>query len=128
MDRNLCAGSGGVKDGHSAPGTTEVVEAGNAQGHLRDVMLWLELTPFNGHPISCDRKALTHCRDNPTCESFFATVECEPLDLERFRPHSEARVKIFDFVEGCSTRTGGTLPLGYCSPAPFERSHPRATT
>jgi putative transposase len=38
--------------------------------------------------------------DNAMCESFFATLECELLDRERFRTQAEATMKIFDFIEG----------------------------
>ncbi len=33
-------------------------------------------------------------------ESFFATLECELLDRVRFRTQAEARIAIFDFIEG----------------------------
>jgi putative transposase len=38
--------------------------------------------------------------DNALCESFFATLECELLDRHRFRTQVEARLAIFDFIEG----------------------------
>jgi putative transposase len=34
------------------------------------------------------------------CESFFATLECELLDRHRFRTQVEARLAVFDFIEG----------------------------
>ena len=34
------------------------------------------------------------------CESFFATLECELIDRRRFRSHSEARMAVFQFIEG----------------------------
>ncbi len=40
------------------------------------------------------------CYDNAMCESFFATLECELLDRERFRTQAEARMAIFEFLEG----------------------------
>ena len=39
-------------------------------------------------------------------ESFFATLECELLDGRSFRSHAEARMAIFEFVEGCYNRRG----------------------
>ena len=33
--------------------------------------------------------------DNAMCESFFATLECELLDLRSFRSQSEARMSVF---------------------------------
>jgi len=38
--------------------------------------------------------------DNAMCESFFATLECELIDRRRFRSHSEARIAVFQFIEG----------------------------
>jgi hypothetical protein len=40
------------------------------------------------------------CFDNAMCESFFATLECELLDRRRFKTQSEARIAIFEFIEG----------------------------
>ena len=42
--------------------------------------------------------------DNTLCESFFATLECELLDRRSFRSHAEARMAIFEFVEGFYNR------------------------
>ena len=33
-------------------------------------------------------------------ESFFATLECELLDRQRFKNRREARMAVFDFIEG----------------------------
>jgi putative transposase len=38
--------------------------------------------------------------DNALCESFFATLECELLARRRFATQAEARLTVFDFVEG----------------------------
>jgi hypothetical protein len=38
--------------------------------------------------------------DNALCESFFATLECELLDRQRFPTQVEARLAVFDFIEG----------------------------
>jgi putative transposase len=37
--------------------------------------------------------------DNAMCESFFATLECELLDRNKFHTHSEARMAVFSFIE-----------------------------
>ncbi len=39
------------------------------------------------------------CFDNAMSESFFATVECEPLERRRFKTHVDARIAVFDFIE-----------------------------
>ena len=38
--------------------------------------------------------------DNTVCESFFATLECELLDRRPFKKQIEARMAVFDFIEG----------------------------
>jgi hypothetical protein len=38
--------------------------------------------------------------DNAMAESFFATLECELLDRRRFKTQSEARMAVFEFIEG----------------------------
>jgi putative transposase len=61
--------------------------------------------------------------DNALCESFFATVECELLDRERFRTPAEARRALFDFIEGWYNPHRRHSALGYESPLRYERSH-----
>jgi putative transposase len=66
------------------------------------------------------------CFDNAMCESFFATLECELLDRQRFRTQVEARLAIFDFLEGWYNHHRRHSALGYLSPADFERRHQAA--
>jgi putative transposase len=44
--------------------------------------------------------AVGDCFDNAMCESFFATLECELLERRRFKTQIEARLAIFEFIEG----------------------------
>jgi transposase InsO family protein len=37
---------------------------------------------------------------NAMCESFFATLECELLDRRSFKTLAEARMAVFEFIEG----------------------------
>jgi putative transposase len=60
--------------------------------------------------------------DNALCESFFATLECELLDRTRFRTQSEARMAIFQFIEGWYNPHRRHSGLGYRSPIDFERA------
>lgn len=64
--------------------------------------------------------------DNAMCESFFATLECELLDRERFRNQAEARMKVFDFIEGWYNPRRRHSALGYRSPIEFERAQLKA--
>jgi putative transposase len=61
------------------------------------------------------------CFDNAMCESFFATLECELLDRRRFKTQVEARLAVFEFLEGWYNRHRRHSALGYLSPAEFER-------
>ena len=40
------------------------------------------------------------CYDNALCESFFATLECERLDRRNYRTQAEARMSVFQYIEG----------------------------
>jgi putative transposase len=60
------------------------------------------------------------CFDNALCESFFATLECELLDRQRFRTQAEAQMAVFDFIEGWYNLHRRHSALGYRSPAEFE--------
>lgn len=59
--------------------------------------------------------------DNAMCERFFATLECELLDWSRFRAQADARLAIFDFVEGWDNPSHSAL--AHLSPMMFERTH-----
>ena len=61
--------------------------------------------------------------DNAMCESFFATLECELIDRRRFRSHSEARMAVFQFIEGFYNPSRRHSALGYLSPIEYERTH-----
>lgn len=62
------------------------------------------------------------CYDNAMCESFFATLECELLDRCRFRSHAEARMAVFEFIEGWYNPRRRHSAIGYLSPVNYERS------
>jgi putative transposase len=63
------------------------------------------------------------CYDNAMCESFFATLECELLDRVRLRTPQEARIAVFDFIEGWYNPLRRHSALDYESPLAFERRH-----
>lgn len=60
--------------------------------------------------------------DNAMCESFFATLECELLDRRKFRTKAEARMAVFQFIEGWYNSGRRHSALGYQSPINYERS------
>jgi putative transposase len=59
--------------------------------------------------------------DNAMAESFFATLEREVLNRRRFRTHAEARIAIFEWIEGWYNPHRRHSSLGYLSPINFER-------
>jgi putative transposase len=63
------------------------------------------------------------CYDNAMCESFFATLECELLDRHAFPTQRDARVAIFDFIEGWYNTHRRHSALAYESPLGFERRY-----
>jgi putative transposase len=67
------------------------------------------------------------CFDNAMWESFFATLECELLSRRRFKTQVEARMAVFDFIEGRYNSHRRHWALDYPSPINYERSHPAET-
>jgi putative transposase len=63
------------------------------------------------------------CFDNAMCESFFATLECELLDRRRFKTQIEARMAIFEFIEGWYNPHRRHSALDYLSPIDYERAY-----
>jgi len=59
--------------------------------------------------------------DNAMCESFFATLECELIDRRRFQSQAEARMAVFDFIEGFYNPRRRHSALDYASPVEYER-------
>jgi len=60
--------------------------------------------------------------DNALCESFFATLECELLDRSRFQTQVEARMAVFEYLEGWYNPHRRHSALDYQSPINYERS------
>jgi putative transposase len=61
--------------------------------------------------------------DNAMAESFFATLECELLDRRRFRSQAEARMAVFEFIEGWYNPRRRHSALEYESPISYEKKH-----
>jgi len=61
--------------------------------------------------------------DNAMAESFFATLECELLDRRRFKTQAEARMAVFEFIEGFYNLRRRHSSLGYLSPVDYEHRH-----
>jgi len=59
--------------------------------------------------------------DNAMAESFFATLEREVLNRRRFRSQAEARIVLFQWLEGWYNPHRRHSALGYLSPINYER-------
>jgi len=64
-----------------------------------------------------------NCYDNAMCESFFATLECELIERELFATRSEARLSVFDFVEGFYNPDRLHSALDYQTPVNCEKEY-----
>jgi putative transposase len=64
--------------------------------------------------------------DNAMAESFFATLERELLNRRRFRSQAEAKMAVFEWIEGWYNPHRRHSSLGYRSPVNFERAHQRS--
>jgi putative transposase len=60
--------------------------------------------------------------DNAMAESFFASLECELLDRRCFRTQAEAKLAVFEYIEGFYNPRRRHSSLGYRSPVAFERA------
>jgi putative transposase len=65
--------------------------------------------------------------DNAMAESFFATLERELLSRRRFRSQAEAKMAVFEWIEGWYNPHRRHSSLGYRSPVNYERAHQRTT-
>jgi transposase InsO family protein len=66
--------------------------------------------------------------DNAMAESFFATLERELLSRRRFKSQAEAKMAVFEWIEGWYNPHRRHSSLGYRSPVNYERAHQHAVT
>ena len=64
--------------------------------------------------------------DNAMAESLFATLEREVLNRRRFSSQAEAKMAIFEWIEGWYNPHRRHSSLGYRSPVNYERAHERS--
>jgi putative transposase len=65
--------------------------------------------------------------DNAMAESFFATLERELLNRRRFKSQAEAKMAVFEWIEGWYNPHRRHSSLGYRSPVNYERAHQRSS-
>jgi len=73
------------------------------------------------HGMICSMSRPGKCVDNAVVESFFHTLKTEWLYHFRFSTREQARLAIFDYIEGFYNRTRMHSALGYRSPEEYER-------
>ena len=78
--------------------------------------------------ITLSMGSVGDCYDNAMAESFFATLECELVARSRWRTHAEARMAVFDYLEGFYNPRRRHSALAYLSPAEYERRHQARST
>ncbi len=61
------------------------------------------------------------CYDNALCQSFFDSLECELIDRRCFATKAEARLALFQYIEGFYNTHRRHSSLGYLSPINYER-------
>jgi putative transposase len=64
--------------------------------------------------------------DNAMAESFFASLEREVLNRRRFKSQAEARMAIFEWIEGWYNPHRRHSGLGFRSPVNYEQAHHQA--
>jgi len=80
-----------------------------------------ELLSSNGMICSMSRKG--NCWDNAPMESFFGTLKRELIFHERFATKTEAREKIFEYIEIFYNGWRRHSSIGSVSPVDFEREY-----
>ena len=64
--------------------------------------------------------------DNALCESFFASLECALLERRSLRTRAEAKMAVFEYIEGFYNPHRRHSAIDYHSPISYERRHPLA--
>ena len=76
--------------------------------------------------VRTSRGTVGDAYDNAMAESFFATLECERLDRRTYRSHTEARLDLFQYIEGWYNPHRRHSGIGNQSPINFERATAQA--
>ena len=73
------------------------------------------------HGMVCSMSRPGRCQDNAVAESFFHTLKAEWIYHFDFKTREQARLAVFDYVEGFYNPTRMHSTLDYRSPAEYER-------
>ena len=121
-----------VADMNALGAARNISEEGLGGAHVRipleavvldrpDLVEALLLGAHHGLVASMSRRG--NCHDNAVAESFFGTLKSEHLDGFRFRTREEAKLEVFNFIDGYYNPRRLHSTLGYQSPDEFERRH-----
>ena len=69
-----------------------------------------------------------NCWDNAPVESFFKTLKAEEVTDEQYRTREEARLAIFEYIEGFYNTRRLHSTLGYQTPTEFEERYHNTIT
>lgn len=72
------------------------------------------------HRMRQSMSGLGNCYDNAPMESFFSSLKTEGLEQQRFSTKNQARVAIFDYIEGFYNPVRLHSGIGYNSPNQYE--------
>jgi len=71
--------------------------------------------------LTCSMSRPGNCLDNAVAESFFHTLKTEWVYHYRYATRAEARLSLFEYIEGFYNRTRKHSTLDYRSPEQYER-------
>ena len=74
------------------------------------------------HGIECRMSRRGDCWDNAPAESFFATLKKELVHHEVYETRTEARARLFEYIEVFYNRERLHSSLGYVTPQAFEQA------
>jgi len=99
---------------HPAPGLIHHSDRGTQYASTE----YRELLRQHGFVCSMSRRA--NCWDNACAESFFSTLKTELVRGRVFQTHAQAKLALFEYIEGFYNRKRLHSSIGYCSPVDFE--------
>lgn len=76
---------------------------------------------LNTAGIQCSMSRKGNCWDNAVAESFFHSLKVELIHGRNYHTRQEARIEIFDYIEGFYNRQRRHSALGYLTPAECEK-------
>lgn len=72
------------------------------------------------HGIICSMSRKGCCWDNAVAESFFHSLKTERIHHETYKTRSQARLRVFDYIETFYNRRRRHSSLDYLAPMVYE--------